>query len=76
MDNPVDTVDKFLDNLFYPQFVDNLSTYPQVKPEIAPLEETMQAVNQTTEDMETQFVEAIFLEAPKQESDDEPDNEE
>lgn len=44
--------------------------------EAAPLEETMQAVNQTTEDMETQFVEAIFLEAPKQESDDEPDNEE
>ena len=28
--------------------------------EAAPLEETMQAVNQTTEDMETQFVEAIF----------------
>ena len=44
--------------------------------EPAPLEETIQAVNQTTEDMETQFVEAIFLEAPKQESDDEPDNEE
>lgn len=45
-------------------------------PEPAPLEETMQAVNQTTENMETQFVEAVFLEAPKQEPDDEPIDEE
>lgn len=44
-------------------------------PDPAPLEETMKAVNQAADEMETQFVEAVFLEPPEQEADEKQENE-
>lgn len=44
-------------------------------PDPAPLEETMKAVNQAADEMETQFAEAVFLEPSEQEADEKQENE-